>query len=273
MKFAASIFPISKTTGQLALNQLNVDIYESTNLLKRIDGLGDKAYPRYFRKLHSYLRDLEQCKEQRLMWEHVTIADYSPYAPSKRDRENVINYPAVRYYSLTEAGNIAMAMHFWWLGRGRLKDLRRKQKILEDIVNVCVNLVCTGDDPFLEYELRRLEKELNPLPFDIGNIERIFPVFDDGLFVELKETVTQWIYERLRELRRWAIVLIKRSCSPFIPDLRLFFRKKIRFLFKNLDDCSDDHNALSYFQALSFINNNYSNETHKRTYSGTAGTP
>jgi hypothetical protein len=220
---------------------LNQEIYEARHRLGGVSFLMNDNQRLFYNKVCSYQQQLEQCKTE--------LA--APLIPVSQE---VSHLEAI--WQTYQASRIA--------------ELERKQEVLRQLVRIGVEVLAKGKNSVLEYEFRRLEIELNPVLFLCDDIEAyLHPAF--GTIAELKEAVATKIYEHLKELRARVKVLIKKIRPGFIADLRQRFRSIMHFLFKNLDDCSDKHNAWIHFQALCLIKNNYSNAKYKNAYPNSRG--
>jgi hypothetical protein len=225
MKQSSSVFISYDSQDKFELARLNDQIFSSMNRLTSLSKLTDNRLGVYYRKLTNYWLELDKCKHERaaLDLRLETPPDYWPQV-------------------------------FYAFDCDQQKRLNRRQIVLEQLVDLGVKLVTTGSDEHLEFKFQTLESELDAVFVCLDGIDYYFPpVSAKDLHIEVTKFLRKKIKENVKLLRKNARILIKKIRSGFIPDLRQRFRALMRFLFKNLDDCSDHHEVLTRLQPLCII--------------------
>jgi hypothetical protein len=245
MKRSRSIFVSYSSSNKQTVSLLNEDIYEARRQLGRLSFLVSDDQRQLYRKICLYQQQLEECNAD-------LGAIHNCFDGEDGSLENIFQ----RFYAT------------------RTKDLEHQKALLLGLIDIGVRLVVSGKDSVMEFEFRQLEAEIGSYIFLLHDIEGyLHPPFDPGKNSAVKAAIVKRIRERLKELRARVRLLIKKCRLGFLPDLRQRFRSIMRFLFKNLDDCGDDDNALTDLQASLFIITNNKNEKHKTAYWGAARTP
>lgn len=231
MKLHRSVFISYAFEEREMAARLGEEIFKSMKVLSNLGENKPGQLSRYHTKLAKYWRELEQVEEQRL-------------AISSR--------PAPR-------GNF-WDKFYYRSDLDLLERLGRRQKKLEQLVNLGIKLVATGADELLELQFDMLESSVDAVFVCVDGVDFTCSSGGTNLYVEAKKFLRKKLREKVKDLRQRVRILIKKIRSGFIPDLRERFRTMMRFLFKNLDDCSDHQEVLFRCQPFLIFRINCRNE-------------
>lgn len=183
-------------------------------------------------------------KEQKLLQSLINRYRHKQFKKKLLEYETRINDLDKSHFSLFDFHSSSDEVYF-----EKIRD-RQKRDLLQKIVHLLNDLLLVFDESklkeveFLESRLTECDK-LPPVLF-------YPPDYDDW---KQWNNEVSFIESTLINLKALRFSLVKRKWKLVGRDIRQFFRRIIRFLFKNMDDQSGDNDnvIVNYFKHLHFI--------------------